>query len=297
MTESSPIRGSFAAIHQNPVVVVIEIAWRWAFGLLATVLLWLGARAFIAGVKFSEGDGQALRGHDPTIIAAALTHILQQPGVMQSLCLIAASVAVPSAIVWITAATFGRAATLKRLIPGGTVNLKAILGLNIARAGLLFVATFSWWLWMVACSFVVMSPGETLNALYLLLALMVLPVIGTLWGLLNWLLSLAPIVVSHPAGTAWNAYTETVGIVRKFRGKFASVSTWLGLPRLAAMVITLIFAIIILIATDSVVIGTVALAILSLVYCAFADYLYVVRLAAYAQIARELPIATAATPL
>jgi hypothetical protein len=43
-------------------------------------------------------------------------------------------------------------------------------------------------------------------------------------------------------------------------------------------------------------VGTVALTIISLAYCAFADYLYIVRLAAYVQIARELPIATAASP-
>jgi hypothetical protein len=53
----------------------------------------------------------------------------------------------------------------------------------------------------------------------------------------------------------------------------------------------------VLIASDSVVIGSIALAIITLAYCAVADYLYIVRLAAYAQIARELPIATAATPL
>ena len=127
MTQASPIRAAFAAIHQNPLVVVIEIAWRWTFGVLATALLWFGARAFMAGLKVSEGDEQALRGHDPTMIAAALMHLLQQSGVLQSLGSIVAIVVPPSAIIWIAAATLGRAATLKRLIPGGTPNSKAIL--------------------------------------------------------------------------------------------------------------------------------------------------------------------------
>src|SRR5690242_17012954 len=137
MSESSPIRAGFAAIHQNPVIAAIEIAWRWSFGLIGTVLLWLGTRAFLAGLKVSEGDEQALHGHDPAMIAAALTHILQQGGVLQRLIGIVTAVALPSAIVWIIAATLGRAATLRQLMPASRANMGAILGLTIARAALL----------------------------------------------------------------------------------------------------------------------------------------------------------------
>jgi hypothetical protein len=105
------------------------------------------------------------------------------------------------------------------------------------------------------------------------------------------------VIAARDGSRGGKAYSDTVGLVRRRRGEFTSVSTWLGLPRLAAMVIVLFLAVIILIAIDSVLVASVALAIISLAYCAFADYLYVVRLAAYAQIARELPIATAATPL
>src|SRR4051812_13514222 len=297
MSQASPIRAGLAAIHQNPVIALLEIAWRWIFGLISTILLCLGARAFIVGLKFSEGDEQALRGHDPMMIAAALLHILQQPGGMQSLCSVIAAVTLPSAIIWIAAATLGRTATLKKLLPGTPVSIKAILGFNIARTALLFAAVVGWVIWMILCSAMTISPGETFNFLYLVLALSALPVIAFLWGVSNWLFSFAPVVASRAEGTAWSVYTETLSVVRTRRRTFTSVTTWLGLPRLAAMIIALIFAILVLIATDSVLVGTVAIAIISLAYCAFADYLYIVRLAAYAQIARELPIATAATPL
>jgi hypothetical protein len=297
MSQAPPIRAGFAIIHQNPGIAVIEIAWRWTFGLLATVLLLLGSKAFLAGLKLSKADEQTLRGNDPTMIAAVLVHILQQAGVWQRLFAIVAAVAVPSAIIWIIAATLGRAATLKKLMPGADVNAKAILGLNIARATLLFVAVIAWYIWMVLCAVITISPSESINPLYLLLSLLALPVIGLIWGLLNWILSLAPVLAVSEGAGAWKLYADTVTVARRHRSKFVSVSTWLGLPRFAGMVIALVFAIIVLIATDSVLVGTVALAIISLAYCAFADYLYVVRLAAYAQIARELPIATTATPL
>lgn len=294
MSDSSPIRAGFAAVNQKPVIAAIEIAWRWTFGLVATVLLLLGTKAFLAGLKLTEGDEQALRGHDPTIVAAGLMHILQQGGVLQRLFAAMAAVTMPSAIIWIIAATLGRAAVLRKLAPASDVNSKAILGLNIARAGLLIAAVIAWYVWMVLCALVTMTPSAPNYPLYILLSMLALPVIAIVWGLLNWILSLAPVLAVRETGSAARVYSESVRIVRRYQGKFASVSTWLGLPRLAAMVIALIAAIVVLIATDSILIGTIALTIISLAYCAFADYLYVVRLAAYAEITRELPIATAA---
>src|SRR5438270_4647710 len=140
MNEISPIRAGFAIVNQNPAIAAIEIAWRWIFGLVATILLWLGARAFLAGLKVSEGDEQALHGKDPTMIAAALMHIMQQGGVLRIFFTILIAVAIPSAVVWIIAATLGRAATLKRLLPSPDVNVKSILGLCVSRVALLVAA-------------------------------------------------------------------------------------------------------------------------------------------------------------
>jgi hypothetical protein len=284
MGGNSPIRAGFAAIKQNPSIAALEIAWRWVFGLVATILLLFGTKAFLAGLKLSEGDEQALHGNDPTIIAAALMHILQQAGVLQRFFGVLAAVAIPSAIIWVAAATLGRASTLRKLMPGSVVNAKAILGLNIARTALLFAAVLAWYIWMVLCALVTISPGEPSYALYLLLSVLALPVIAIVWGLLNWILSLGPVLASRAEDTAWSAYSETVQVVRRHRGQFTSVTTWLGLPRLAAMVVALIAAVVVLIATNSVLIGSVAIGIISLVYCAFADYLCIVRLAAYLQV-------------
>jgi hypothetical protein len=293
VSDSSPIRAGFTAVRENPAIAAIEIAWRWTFGFVSTILLLLGAKAFLAGLKLTDGDEQALRGNNPTVIAAALMHVLQQGGVLQRFFAIVVAVAIPSVIIWVGAATIGRAAVLRKLMPTAAVNTRVILGLNIARAGLLFAALVAWYVWMVLCALITMT-SEPNYPLYILLSTLALPVIAIVWGLLNWILSLAPVLAVSQAGRARKVYAETVRTVRRQQGKYASVGTWLGLPRLAGMVIAFIAAIIVLVATDSVLVGTIAITVISLAYCAFADYLYVVRLAAYARIARELPIATAA---
>jgi len=297
VTENSPIRAGFVAVIKDPAIAIIEIAWRWTFGLVGTILFLLGTHVFLSGLKLSEGDEQAIRGHDPTMIAAALMHVLQQGGVLQSFFGILAAVAIPSAIVWIIAATIGRAATLRRFLPSSPVNVRAILSLTTARVAVLAAAVLAWYVWMFICAFLTITPEHANYPLYLLLSMLALPVIGIIWGFLNWILSLAPILAARENSSAIQMFRDTVRLARTHRGQFGSVSSWLGLPRLAAMMIALIFAVIVLAAVDSAAVAGVAITIVTLAYCAFADYLYIVRLAAYAQIARELPIATAATPL
>jgi len=155
----------------------------------------------------------------------------------------------------------------------------------------------AWYLWMILCAVLTISPDRANYPLYILLSMLALPVIGIAWGLLNWILSLAPLIAVGKATGVRQIFSDTVRLARHHRSQFVSVSTWLGLPRLAAMVVALIVAVVVLVAVDSAIAAGIVLTVITLAYCASADYLYVVRLAAYAQIVRQLPIATAGTPL
>jgi hypothetical protein len=284
MINPSPIRYGFDAVKGAPAVAAIEIAWRWTFGVIATVLLVFGVRAFLAGLNVSPGDEQAIRGSDPSTAAAALAHLFQQQGVLQRFFEIAGAVLVPTVLVWIVAATFGRIAVLKRLLGAANIEASAVLYLTIARAGLLFACIVLWYLWMVICAFISMT-GEAPNyPLYLLLSFVALPVIAIGWGILNWILSFAPLFVARDAVGAMESYHRALQLAREERAEFVSVTSWLGFPRIAAMVLVLILAAIALFAIESAVFASVVLTVVTLVYCAFADYLYVVRLAAYSYI-------------
>jgi len=285
MTNASPVRSGFEAVKRSPSIVAIEIAWRWSFGLAATVLLFLGAKAFLAGLNVSPGDEEAIRGSDPTTIAAALMHVFQQPGVWQHFFGIALAIVLPAVLIWVAAASLGRVAVLKRLSPGRNIDGPAVLRLTIARVVLLFACIAVWYFWMVICAFITMRGEEPNYAFYMVLSFLAFPVIALLWGVLNWILSLAPILVTRDGVGAMQAYRSTVQLARAERTVLFSVTSWLGFPRLAAMVVAIIFAVIILAATLSAMIATVVLTVITLAYCAFADYLYVVRLAAYSQIA------------
>jgi hypothetical protein len=284
MINPSPIRAGFDAVKRAPAVAVIEIAWRWTFGLIATVLLLFGVRAFLAGLNVSPADEQAIGGTDPAMAAAALAHLFQQQGVLQRFFDIAGAVVIPTVLVWIAAATLGRIAVLKRLLGSPNVAVAPVFYLTVARAALLFACIVLWYLWMVICAFIAMT-GEAPNyPLYLLLSFVALPVIAIGWGILNWILSFAPLFVARDAVAAMESYHRALQLAREERAGFVSVTSWLGFPRFMAMVVVLFLAAIALFVIQSALVATVALTVVTLVYCAFADYLYVVRLAAYSYI-------------
>ena len=284
MNNPSPIRAGFDAVKREPAVFAIEIAWRWTFGLIASVLLLFGVRAFLVGLNVSPGDEQAIRGSDPTLAAAALAHLFQQQGVLQRFFEIAAAVVVPTALVWIAAATIGRIAGLKRLLGCPNVAPAPVFYLTLARAALLFACIALWYLWMVICAFIAMT-GEAPNyPLYLLLSFLALPVIAIGWGILNWILSCAPLFVARDGLDGMESYHRAVQLAREERAEFVSVTSWLGFPRVMAMAVVLFLAVIALFVIQSALVATIALTLVTLVYCAFADYLYVVRLAAYSYI-------------
>jgi hypothetical protein len=285
MLNPSPVRAGFDAVKRAPSLAVIEIAWRWIFGLVATVLLLLGLRAFLAGLSVSPADEAALRGSDVTLAFAALMHLFQEQGVWERFFGISFAVVVPSVLVWVAAATLGRVTVLKRLLLRPRVDASAVLYLTIARAALLFVCIALWYLWMIACAFIAMSGDNPDYPLYLLLSFLALPFIAIGWGILNWILSFAPLFVARDSLPAMQAYNGALSLTRQERSRFISVTTWLGIPRVAAMILVLVFALVALLVIQSPVTATVLLTLVTLVYCALADYLYVVRLAAYSQIA------------
>jgi hypothetical protein len=285
MADSSPIRYGFDAVKKTRGLFLIEIAWRWTFGLLATLLLVLGTTAFIARLNISPADAQVIRGPRPTpAAAAALVHVFEQNGVWRQFFLIAAAVVFPSTLIWIIAATIGRVAVLRRLFASPQVDTAAVLYLTIARAGLLFACVALWFGWMVLCAFLTMSGEEPNYPLYLLLSFLALPVVAVVWGMLNWVLSLAPVLVARDRLGALASYRSAVRLVRREKATFVSVTSWLGMARLMVMIAALVIALLFLLVFHSADTVTIMLTIVTLLYCAFADYLYVVRLAAYSQI-------------
>lgn len=284
------IRSGFRIVRENPSLIFAEIAWRWAFGAAAWIAIVVAIRAILEGISVSEAEMSLARTDDAYRIADAVVRVIVQvlPRLIEALVIVIPLLA----IVWIIAATAGRAITIRALlsvcgsgIQGGSGHVLSLFILNVIRA-VFTIATFLAFfgtVFLVSSQFtpnLAPSVGPALIFGWLCLAL----VVALLWAFVNWFLALAPIFILRDGHGVRRAIGDSLGLYRYARTDYAAIATMFGVIRGAALVVAIIAGFATL-AAGSVRGALVASAVVALVYFAVADFLYVARLAAYVELA------------
>jgi hypothetical protein len=292
MPTESPLRYGFRTVWREPTLALAEIAWRWVWGTSALLIAWFAARGYLHSLEVSNFDAFRLNSGNPQWMAEAIVHIFSGSGpTLLRLTLIIAPAAL---VLWLFAATFGRAATLRALLGNGNANGngKALVG-----------RTFLLHLWRVvigtlamvgtAASFllgaILMARSDPPQPLFFMAVFFPLAIVFTvLRSRINWFLLLANIyaAVGKPVGTGFG---EATRLFKRRSGEFMSVGTVVGVIRIVLMgaVTLLTFA---LLPGIGVVPGKLlwaAFFLMTLVYFAISDWLYAVKLAAYTRIVRS----------
>ncbi|MGA8493269.1 MAG: hypothetical protein WB711_22800 [Terriglobales bacterium] len=293
MKPRSPTLEGFRAIFRRPSFGLAEIAWRWSFGAAAALLLVFSFFEFLDTLPVGKADLLLLRTRQPLLIWRALLHIFRgsafrvvETGVVLALTLGAA---------WIVLASLGRAATLRALLAHfrqsvatpeckekNNWRLRSLFALNFFRMGAALAAAVGC-LAAVLLSAAASRPPDPAPGSALLIFLTVTMLVWFAWSTLNWFLSLAAIFVVARGEDAFGAIAAAVGLSRTRAGSVFAVGTWFGFAHLTAFVLaTSIVAFPLDFAPylpTGVVLGGVLL--VTLLYFAVADFLYVGRLAAY----------------
>lgn len=117
------------------------------------------------------------------------------------------------------------------------------------------------------------------------------------WTLINWFLALAPIWIVRDDDGPFQAIAESLALFRCHTAAYVSAAWWFGLIRGLALVAAFIAALFAASATART--AAVATLLIALLYFAFADFLYIARIAAYVALADESaqPSAVSLQPL
>lgn len=286
MSNESPSRAGWRIIQQNPKLFLVEIIWRWSFGLVALLMLLQAFASALQRVTISDADWAALHTLDLTQAASAAANVLL--AFWRVFCLVLAALVPALAVAWMMAATWGRAATLRILQKSS--GAAAVAGSNLLRIFLLLLAAIIAVLVIAGAALFSTrfsaSPSEPNVALYFLIVLIALPVIMIVWAILNWVLSLAPLFSVRESRGVFGGLAATLRSLRCHREAFWSVSAVYGTVRGIALIAVIVLGLVLgALGENRIVLGL--LVALLLVYFAFADLLYIARLAAYLQIAEQ----------
>jgi len=302
MKRFSPTAEGFRLMFRRPTVGLAEVSWRWSLGFEFTFLATVSSLEFLDTLPVTNGDIFLVKTRQPFLIAQAISHILR--GSAPRAVLAALAICAAMAIAWTFVGSFGRAATLNSLL--GAIRsrfspdqpatpprsrLRTLLGLNFLRIGTLFAAAVGCIGALLLAHLVSPDRDPSPGSAFAIFALVLL-LISAAAVMLNWFLSLASMFACTVQADTFTALAEAVSLCRDRFGAVMAVSSWFGLAHLVAFFVASSAVGVPLglagLLPPAVVIGGVVL--VTLLYFAIADFLYIGRLAAYLAIVEMPPM-------
>ena len=287
----SPFQEGFAVLREEPLLLAAELTWRWCFGVAAWILALAAAALFLDSVKLSPADRFLLSTLRPSLASTALTHILH--GTLLRYVWIKSIVVAGLTVLWCLAAAVGRAASLRNLVFlfGGDDRaeeagwqFRPMFTIHLLRAA---------WTWTALGCFVgsvflgsamLQQQRPASAAFFYVFGIALSLVFGVV---LNWFFGLAPLFCIRDQASAREAVSLTLDFCSRQGGRPFAVNV--GFLALRAVWALSMFLLVLSPVSlgKHVAVGWILLLmfLLSLIYFAGADALYLARLGAYAALA------------
>ena len=269
---------------RHPAVVAVEVGWRWLFGIPFLLLCWTRLQHILSVLTPQDSGLSNIDPSNPWLAAGQLSRALvqYQPLVEHELRWI-----VPiSALAWMVISSIGRNLALKLAEPRLRFRPASMLLLQAAWLALFGGICWGWFRsvsWAAATHF---PSGAEPDLIGLSIWLIFLSLgFFTLWALVGWIVSVAPVLMLLENRSAPSALTETMKLGRPFTSELFEIGMVMGIVNLALIVVAMVLSAAPLPFSDQL--GGPALHVVwagaSVFYLIAHDYFQVVRLKCFVQ--------------
>ena len=286
-----PVRGTQTSVGQmgwvfkHPTQTLLEVAWRWAFGipfLLICHRQWLQ----IIAVHPLEASGfTSIDTQNPWVAAVQLANVWDYylPHVLGLLVWLLPC----AAVAWAAISGLGRNLVLRRIDPNLPFRPFALMVLQAAWLVLLG-ATF--WMWFACMSWAsgthITTSAEPELVGYFIWAIALSLGFFTFFALVSWAVSMAPLLLLLEKRSVMGALIANFKLGREFAGKLAEINLMMGIVKLGLIVLAMVFSAAPLPFSNEL--GPGALQIVTagsvLFYLVANDYFHVVRLKGFMEL-------------
>ncbi|MDR3734001.1 MAG: hypothetical protein P4L10_00525 [Acidobacteriaceae bacterium] len=254
MAEARTTQGfvhTLARCRQRPSLLALEVAWRWAFGIPAMLLIWYMAARILAATPLDGLGLEQMTVTDPMAAAEALSAAAARlwPGVLA-----AALWLVPLLlVVWCVVSSVGRGLVLRRMVATGLLpgispksTVGTVIALQIVRLAALGASFAVWfgalkWASHRAIVAPMLAGGEPNLVQYFAIVIVASLGLFTLWGVVSWVFSASPLLAAVEgltfAGSLRAAVTR-----RSLRGPMVEINLVMGIVKIALVVLAMVFS-------------------------------------------------------
>ncbi len=271
-------------VFARPSLTALEVAWRWIFGVPMLLVGWIQVQKILTAMPPEATGLDQLNLQNPWVSAVRLADAwdMYRPEVAHVLGWLAPA----AAIAWIIASGLGRNLVMKRLEPGLPLRPFAMIAL---QAVWLATLAFICWAWYSSIGWAAATHigtgaepdlvGYTMWAIFLTLGFF------TLWALINWPVTIAPMLVLLEDRSAISALWQSFRLGKPFTGKLVEINLVMGIVKLALLVLAMVFSSVLIPFSEEL--GANALhfewIVVSVFYFVASDYFQVVRLKGFVE--------------
>ena len=291
---TAPLRGTQSLVGQmgwvtsRPLLIAIEIGWRWLFGIPFLAACRIEEQRILAEVPPASAGLDAINSQNPWQAAGQLAHAwtLYAPHVGEALRWLAPL----GAVAWVIISGLGRSLVLKYIDPEMKEHLRfRPLRMMLLQAGWLLLLGATWWGWLHAIDWAAASHfnngGEPDLVGFAIWLIFLSLGFFTAWVLVSWTFSVAPIVMLLEDRSALSALAQSPRLGKEFTSKLVEINMVMGIVNLALIVLAMVLSAAPLPFSDEL--GADALHFISLAavvfYLVASDYFQVVRLKGFVE--------------
>jgi hypothetical protein len=244
---AQPLRGTQSLVGQmgwvtaRPSLTLIEVAWRWLFGIPLLAVCWMEAEKILAAYPPAAAGIEGIDPQNPWVAAVQLANVtaFYQPHVLAVLRWLLPV----AALAWAVISGLGRSLLLQRMEPKLRVRPIPMIALQAAWLALLGATFWGWFrsvAWVAATH--IAASGEPDLVGYAIWVIFLSLAFFTAWALVNWVLAIAPLLMLLEDRSALSALGQSLRLGKEFNGKLAEINLVMGIVKLALIVLAMVFS-------------------------------------------------------
>jgi hypothetical protein len=291
---TAPLRGTQSLVGQmgwvfgRPLLIAIELGWRWLFGIPFLTICWFEAQKLLTVLPLEAAGWNSIDSQNPWVAALQLEHVMElyQPHVWSILRWLGPL----AALAWVVLSGLGRSFILQRIEPGLAARLRfRPIQMMLLQAGWLALLAAVLWAWFRSMAWVAathLTTGKEPDLVgYACWTIFLGLGFFTAWALVSWPLSIAPLVMLFEDRSAVSSLGQSLRLGKPFTSKLVEINLVMGIVNLALIVLALVLSAAPLPFSDELgpetLHGVNAIAVLF--YLVSSDYFQLVRLKGFVE--------------
>ena len=266
-------------VFARPSLTALEVAWRWLFGVPLLLVCWMQAQQILVALPPEATGLTALDPQNPwvSIVRLADAWNQYQPHVIAVLRWLAPV----SALAWVVVSGLGRSLVIKRLDPRLPFRPMSLIALQAAWLAVLALTCWGWFRSLAWAAATHIGNGAEPDLIgYTIWVICFTLGFFTLWALISWVVSIAPLLVLLEERSALSALGQSLRLGKAFTSKLVEINLVMGIVKLALLVVAMVLSSVLIPFSDEVGAGALHLEwiVVSAFYFIASDYFHVVRL-------------------